>query len=244
MMQVVQDKLKWKIANLLNALIDRFELGDLVAQRLVKIQLQRFSTSRQMMATLESFHYAEQHMTGAKVFTDKASVIKEAFQHVQREGLFLEFGVFSGQSINLIASLTNVTVHGFDSFQGLPEDWSADYQKGAFDRSGHLPKVRQNVELHAGWFDQTLPPFAQQYTDDVAFLHVDCDLYSSTKTIFSCLGDRIKPGCVIVFDEYFNYPGWREHEFKAFQELVAAKGLQYDYLCYNENEYNVAVLIR
>ena len=68
-----------------------------------------------------------------------------------------------------------------------------------------------------GLFDDTLPSFAKTHTQPVSFLHVDCDLYSSTKAIFDILGDQIVEGTVIVFDEYFNYPGWQHHEFKAFQ---------------------------
>jgi hypothetical protein len=70
-----------------------------------------------------------------------------------------------------------------------------------------LPHVSSNVTLIKGWFDQTLPPFLEKHPAPVSFLHVDCDLYSSTKTIFDSLRTRFRPGTVIVFDEYFNYPG-------------------------------------
>jgi hypothetical protein len=40
--------------------------------------------------------------------------------------LFLELGVFSGQSIWVIAQRTSNLVHGFDSFEGLPEDWTGN----------------------------------------------------------------------------------------------------------------------
>ncbi|MFL6846202.1 MAG: hypothetical protein ACJ8ER_15135 [Allosphingosinicella sp.] len=29
--------------------------------------------------------------------------------------------------------------------------------------------------------------------------------------------------------EFFNYPGWRNHEYKAFMELVEARGLKFRY---------------
>ena len=60
----------------------------------------------------------------------------------------------------------------------------------------------------------------------LSLVHIDCDLYSSTKTIFANLKDRIVPGTVIVFDEYWNYPGWRDHEFRAFEELLAETGIR------------------
>jgi hypothetical protein len=50
-------------------------------------------------------------------------------------------------------------------------------------------------------------------------------------------------GTVIVFDEYFNYPGWENHEFKAFQEFVEQTNLKYEYLAYNRRHEQVAVKI-
>jgi hypothetical protein len=91
--------------------------------------------------------------------------------------------------------------------------------------------VACNVDLIVGWFDQQLPHFLLEHPrEPVSFLHIDCDLYSSTKTVFSLLADRIVPGTIIVFDEYFNYPGWRVHEFLAFQEFVSARGVHYEYV--------------
>jgi hypothetical protein len=81
-------------------------------------------------------------------------------------------------------------------------------------------RVRENVLLHKGWFDKSVQVFAAQYRDNMAFMHMDTDLCSSTKTVFDLLGSRIVPGTVIIFDEYLNYPGWQSGEFKAFQEEV------------------------
>jgi hypothetical protein len=107
-----------------------------------------------------------------------------------------------------------------------------------------LPEVRANVKLYPGWFDVSVPQFAAEHPGTpIAFLHVDCDLYSSTKIIFNNLGDRLRPGSVIVFDEYFNYPDWREHEYKAFQELVLDRSIRYRYVAYNSRGWNAAVQI-
>jgi hypothetical protein len=141
--------------------------------------------------------------------------------------------VASGASINFIADHTEVTVHGFDSFQGLPEYWRPGVGAGAFSRaSGRLPEVRKNVELHVGWFEDILPGFLAEQDENVAFLHVDCDLYSSTKTVLSFLADRLKPGAVIVFDEYFSYVGWENHEHAAFDEFVKIHQRSFSYFMY------------
>jgi hypothetical protein len=52
-------------------------------------------------------------------------------------------------------------------------------------------------------------------------MRVDCDIYSSTKTIFTELRELIRPGTWILFDELIGYRGWQEHEYKAFQEFLA-----------------------
>ncbi len=93
--------------------------------------------------------------------------------------------------------------------------------------------VPENVILHNGWFEETLPGFVEKYQDPVRFMNIDCDIYSSTKTVFDLLAKQIIPGTVIVFDEYIGYEKWREHEFKAFQEFVLKYDLKYEYLCFS-----------
>ncbi len=156
--------------------------------------------------------------------------------------LFLEFGVFDGRTINHMADRVRargVTVHGFDSFKGLPEDWNATGRKGLFDRGGRLPEVRDNVRLHPGWFDNTLPPFLKAHTEPVAFLHIDSDLYSSARTVLTLARDRLHPGTVILFDEFLNYPDYEAHEFKAFAEFLAETGFKAECLGYDAGGFAV-----
>jgi Macrocin-O-methyltransferase (TylF) len=211
--------------------------------RAAKEQFRHFGRARQLRATLDSADYAEANMAEAAVYTDKLAVLEHGIAQARRDGLFMEFGVWSGRTINFIAERRVGPVHGFDSFEGLPEDWTREYRRGDFSTDGRLPDVRSNVRLHKGWFDQTLPEFLRENSEPVAFLHIDCDLYSSTRTIFDLLVGRIGSGTVIVFDEYFNYPGWREHEHKAFREFLAEHGLSARYLAYNEADCNVAAMI-
>jgi hypothetical protein len=78
----------------------------------------------------------------------------------------------------------------------------------------------------------------------VAFLHLDADLYSSTVTVLEHVGPRLRPGSVIVFDEYFNYPGWEQHEHRAWLEFVAKTGITYQYVAYTCNNEQVAVVVK
>jgi predicted O-methyltransferase YrrM len=171
-------------------------------------------------------------------------VFDQALRRVPATGLLCEFGVFEAESTNYIARhLPGRRLYGFDSFEGLPETWRPEFEAGMFSTGGRLPQVERNVSLIKGWFDETLPRFAAEHPGPVAMLHIDCDLYSSTRCVFDHLGERIGPGAILVFDEFFNYPGWEEHEFRAFSEFVRARRLSYEYLCYNGEHEQVAVRI-
>ena len=154
----------------------------------------------------------------------------------ERLGMFLEFGVFQGRSINFISTfIPTKNIYGFDSFEGLPEDWRGDSPKGTFNLHGGMPDVRGNVKLVKGWFEDTLPKFLKEHTEKCAFIHIDSDIYSSARTVFNLLGERIVPGTVIEFDEYLNRPRWQENEFKAFQEFIHESGRKYRYIGYDKD---------
>jgi predicted O-methyltransferase YrrM len=195
-------------------------------------------------AKRESVDYIRANMLGAHVAIDRNALLRHALARAPATGLVLEFGVEKGLSINVLARATPRMVHGFDSFQGLPEAWAGTKEgAGAFDRGGKPPKVPANVRLHVGWFDATLPAFLAESAEPVALLHVDCDIYASTRVVFEHLAPRIGAGTVIVFDEYFNYPGWQQHEFRAFREFLAASGHAYEYLGFSAEKGHVAVRI-
>jgi hypothetical protein len=156
-------------------------------------------------------------------------------------GSCLEFGVFSGATINHISSLLpNMKFHGFDSFEGLPEDWNMGgkmVKKESFDRQGNMPEVNRNVHLYKGWFSDTLTPWLGLNTMPVSFLHIDSDVYSSAAYVLDTLNYRIRPGTIIRFDELscwrtvfsevsppnvqrVGYSTWEDHEWKALNEWL------------------------
>ena len=195
-------------------------------------------------AKAEAVDYILANMQGAQVLEDRFELLRFALAGAPQQGLVLEFGVEKGDSLRWIASHTKRAVHGFDSFQGLPADWRGTKEtRGKFDRRGRLPAVPANVQLHVGWFDQTIPPFLAATADAAALVHIDCDIYESTRTVLTSMGERIVPGTWIVLDEYFKYPGWRLHEFKAFQEWLAAAGRRYRYAGFSAEKGHVAVEI-
>ena len=194
------------------------------------------------MATRDSAEFVNQHMAGLLPCINPFELLTKCLNQVQLDGLYLEFGVYSGTTINFIAEQVRGPVHGFDSFQGLPEQWG-NVPRGGFSTRGQLPVVKENVRLHEGWFDETLPRFLETNKHPVAFLHIDSDLYSSAKTVLTILAPHIVPGTVIVFDEYFNYPGWQDHEHKAFQEYVKEFKVPYQFLGYAKKGYSVGVQV-
>lgn len=182
------------------------------------------------------------YFNNAEALNTDAALLKFGSDHVTLRGAFLEMGVCTGRTINFIAALNpEQRIWGFDSFQGLPDDWTRTdltFPRGSFRVivEGWMPPVLHNVSLVKGMFSDTLAHFKEQVlkSDPIAFLHVDCDIYSSTKEIFDQLADNIVSGTVIVFDEFYNYPEAELHEFKAFQEFLDATGKRPVYLAYNQ----------
>ena len=196
------------------------------------------------IAAKEAAEFFSQHMSAASNLRSKGELLKFALKQVELTGLWLEFGVYQGADISLIAQDAPGPVYGFDSFEGLPEDWTFFQKKGRFSLGGNLPGgLPANVELIKGWFDATLPGFLEAHLQGVAFLHIDSDLYSSAKTVLALLADRLIPGTVIVFDDFLNYPGWKEGEAKAFFEYVEANSMRYRFIGFSSQDHSVAIKI-
>ncbi len=195
-------------------------------------------------AVRESAELAVRRMPKAQSFGHPHETLRYALSLAPSGGLTLEFGVYSGTTLRIIAEARkgHGPVYGFDSFEGLPEAWRTEFPQGAF-AVGELPQV-DGAELVKGWFDQTLPGFMESHPGVVDFLHVDCDLYSSTKTVLDLVGPMLRPGSVVMFDEFFNYPGWQQHEFKAWNEFLERTGMQCVYEAYTvSNEQVVARIV-
>jgi len=198
----------------------------------------------QIRARALSVDYIQANMADAMMFPNRKAMFAHCMQTAPAEGLVLEFGVAQGASTRQLAGMTQRQVHGFDSFEGLPEDWAGTEElQGKFSTGGTLPNVPASVTLHPGWFEDTIPNFKDHFTDPVAVLHVDCDLYSSARTVLFGMADRLTPGTVVIFDEYFNYPNWQQHEFRAFQEFVDALDVEYRYLGFSIKNGHVAVVL-
>jgi O-methyltransferase len=173
------------------------------------------------------------------------------YGHVmQRAGLngpidYLEFGVYQGASIKWWLENNSAPASsfvGFDTFEGLPEDWTHQAPKGTFSTGGVLPDTSDSrARFLKGLFQQTLPPFLEQHRrGGTLVVHLDADLYSSTLFVLITLAPRLRSGDVLLFDE-FCYP---MHEYRAFEDCMAAYPLPYDLLARTKEYKQVAIIVR
>lgn len=165
-------------------------------------------------------------------------------------GYFIELGVWFGRSINYMASkYPKYHFYGFDTFEGVKEIWETGgkkvdmsrFQISKVDMDGDsgLPKVKENVTLIKGLFQDTLTKWLEEHEGHISFINMDPDIYSATIYALETLNERIVPGTIIRFDEIcdwrdVNFPGWdvnnnhqisiyttwREGEWKALNEWL------------------------
>jgi predicted O-methyltransferase YrrM len=222
------------------ALVQRLIGDPAVAERHYQAAARVFADTDAIRA---SHDYALDRVPGPILLGERLRVLTEALECAGTPGFVAEFGVYRGVSLNFIAARIDAPVAGFDSFEGLPQAWTATDRKGKYTTQGARPEVRSNVTLEVGRFEDTLPDYLARTNGPARLIHIDCDLYDSTVTVLRQIAPRLVPGSVIVFDEYFGYAGWRDHEFKAFAELTVAHGLRYRYLAFNPFAKQAAVAI-
>ncbi len=189
-----------------------------------------------IMSRMDSWSYCQKNRSENTVIQwNYGNTFNHAHESALPSGLNGEFGVRFGTTLTYLAQLdTAQQWHGFDSFEGLPESWN-DEPEGAYTTLGQLPDMPDNVKLHMGWFNETLPPFVAEQGKDtpIRLLNIDCDIYSSTVTVLEELESNFTEGSVVVFDEYICNKSWRDDEYKAWQEFIARTGWEYEYLSFN-----------
>jgi hypothetical protein len=205
------------------------------------------------IALIDSAKYAYENFSEAMVFSkreelwDYCTNKSFVFNHTKAEKITIaEFGVWNGYSLNFWAKkYPKADVFGFDSFMGLEENWTGvqGHFEGTFDTLGKLPECENNVKLIVGWFEESLPIFLSNFGNrQIHLLHMDADTYKPTAFVLNSLVKSLSKGTLIVFDEYFGYPNFRSHEFKAWQEFVKANGIKYRYIGYTEVQVAVEII--
>jgi hypothetical protein len=165
-----------------------------------------------------------QHIKDSQVcanFADRWQMWRFAQQeYIKNEPIdYLEFGVFEGESIRHWLALNvhkDSRFFGFDSFEGLPEDWHGEKGKGYFGVHGEVPLLADSrLKFIKGWFEDTVPTFTREFrAKNHLVVHIDCDLYAGAMLGLVYLTPFMSKGTILIFDEFLD----REHEFKAFMD--------------------------
>ena len=157
---------------------------------------------------------------------------------------YLEFGVAAGQSMKLwlgINKCAQSRFFGFDSFEGLPEDWDENNLKGQFDQNGQIPSYTDDrLTFIKGWFQETVDDFSLNFTpENRLVLHMDAQLYSSTLYALMHLDRHIVDGTIIIFDEFT--ARICIDEFAALQDYCKACYKDYTYIAAHQDFMRVAI---
>lgn len=162
-----------------------------------------------------------------RALPDRWDVFDVMLERVHDERvLYLEFGVFKGRTTRYWSARLRhpqAVLHGFDSFEGLPEEWAGHPKGHIFNARGEIPVIEDpRVRFFKGWFDRVLPTYAVPDHDRLVLI-MDADLHSSTTYVLQHLRPLIRPGTLIYFDEMNHL----EHEPRAFDDFMRETGLKF-----------------
>lgn len=154
---------------------------------------------------------------------------------------YYEFGVSKGESMRWWLDQImhkDSRFFGFDTFDGIPEAWGT-MPKGSYTAHGNVPRIDDpRCTFIKGMFQDTLRTFLrEQASHQRLVVHLDADLYSSTLFCLFALSEVLKPGDILIFDE-FNIT---THEFRAFLDFQNTFNLKFSFIG-ESNNYNKVVL--
>lgn len=172
------------------------------------------------------------------------SVLEEVRANYRGRFSILEFGTSHGYAFVKLLYATHylgmadrVTGHGFDTFEGMPEPadladrnvvgtheiWWKGRFEGDYDALDHQCRTRfGNYALHQGRFEESLSPDLLRIleTQLPILVWIDCDYYSSARTVFGRILPYLPSGCVIYFDDVeFNYGSRLTGEARVIHEV-------------------------
>jgi len=183
------------------------------------VAIDSINRNAEMIATFQRFE-----ADGVEAFTNKIELYSGIHKKLGNISIcYLEFGVWQGVTLNAWTTINtneNSRFYGFDSFEGLPEDWVHDFgrtRKGTFDLKGIAPTILDpRVTLVKGLFQHTLRQFlGDTELSHPMVVHIDNDLHTSTHYVLSTIDPVLEAGDIIIFDEYASpaheYFAWEQH---------------------------------
>lgn len=209
-------------------------------KKLLKLKLQEDLAN-------ETYNYFKDHLKNSLIFEDVKKIREYAIKTAllndkDKRYYYLEFGVFQGKSANYFSKFVN-KIYCFDSFEGLKDDYlGTPFPKGTWNLNKNIPKLNSNVEPIVGWVEDTLDDFLKKHNPKINFVHMDMDTYNSTKFTLEKLKPYLVNDAIILFDELYNYPGWKNGEHKALMEVY--KEDEFNYKAFVINSVRCAIQIK
>jgi len=197
----------------------------------------------------ETFNTFKEHFKKSVLFTKTSDIREYAIRTAltndpQKEFFYLEFGVWKGTTIKLFSKYVD-KIYGFDSFQGLNEDW-VGHKIAANDKfkleENKIPSFPRNVVIVKGIIQNTLEDFLKKNNPKINFIHIDTDTYETCKFILNKTKPYLVNNAVILFDELYNFPGWDVGEYKALKECFESE--EYQYKVFSADRTAVAIQIK
>jgi hypothetical protein len=198
--------------------------------------------------TKENYEHFKEIFNTTIIYKDADSIRKYAIQSAisndkQKELFYLEFGVHKGYTANFFSKYVK-KLYAFDSFEGFQEDWLGSFgiTKGGYNLNKQIPKLNSNIEPIVGFVQDTLDDFLKKHNSKINFVHLDMDVYPPTKYTLERLKPFLNKDAIIIFDELYNYPGWKSGEYKALKEVF--KDDEYIFKAFNALSRQAVIQIK
>jgi hypothetical protein len=178
----------------------------------------------------------------------RVSLLKKAVElTANMQGLYLDFGTLTGNVIKVMSSLLpNNIIYGFDSYKGYPEEFGVQ-SKGAWGIP--IPtNFPSNTKLVVGLFQDTLYDFLKEKQQKINIIHIDCDLYDSTKCVLDECYSYMQIGTVVQFNGLFNRNVigdtlyWFNDELTAWNDFVKEKNIDWSWI--GSQGFSASMLIK
>ena len=173
-----------------------------------------------------------------ELFFHRWALFDSMIKNSTKDRPFYEFGVWRGESFKYLIN-TFKKGYGFDTFEGLPEDWHQTKQ-GTYSADGIIPNIDGGTFI-AGKFEDTLPTFYSKPRPMASIINFDADLYSSTICALNYSKPVIDKDTILIFDEFIINQNWEQDEYKALNEFCSNNNLTYEVLAVSYFTKQVAV---
>jgi len=222
-------------------ILDAIEGNRLSFGRILDTALKDLRIAAQMQAASTSVDWLYAHADRVPAYRNRPELLEAVLPLIPANGDLAEFGVFKGAVTWFVRPrFPDRTYHAFDSWQGVPESMGLAVDKFGFSLDGRVPDLPPATTIHTGWFEDTLPKWRAQCDASIAFAYIDCDLYESVRTVLEAIADRLRPGSIVIFDDWFNFPNWQAHSFRAAHEWTERHGLTLEPIGLTFLEHSVA----